>query len=72
MSDFQIEKGVPVPNAVSGRPYHETWRDRMEVSDSVIVPSFAHVNAARTWARRHGIKFATRKEGSGFRIWRIA
>ena len=73
MTDFKIEKNVPLPEdrpAATKYPFGQ-----MEVGDSFAVdPSQATRvrNAACYHARNHGAKFSILKNGEKFRCWRIA
>ena len=74
MSDFVIEKNVPVPPLNAARQIYP-WPD-MAVGDSVFVADQTTTDNAAIGARVHGYrhqkKFAARREGSGVRIWRTA
>lgn len=72
MSEFKIEKGVPIP----------TWHDKyplrdMEVGDSFFIP-LSNDKKKNTSARNVlwqcskplGIKIATRTVDGGMRVWR--
>jgi hypothetical protein len=70
-SEFNIEKGIPVPRRGTARtyPFHE-----MEVGDSFFVKD-GNANyiggAARQYAHHTGRKYATRKVEGGVRVWRV-
>lgn len=69
---FKIEKGIPTPPRRSTKkiyPFSE-----MEVGDSFLAEKRTVGRAAIGFAKHHknGWKFALRKDGDGFRIWRIA
>jgi hypothetical protein len=75
MNEIKIEKGVPFgrqQQAASRFPYN-----KMVVGDSFFVKLNVGetVNAIRVSAYYYGYvlkkKFSTRKEGDGFRVWRI-
>ncbi|WP_074298642.1 hypothetical protein [Paraburkholderia phenazinium] len=76
MSEFAIEKGIPVPPRASGVTWHPFGQ--MEVGDSVFipvkpgrdVPRIRH--AAASYGRDHGRKFTTREQSGGVRVWRVA
>lgn len=73
MSDFKIEKGVPVPPSRGGRRTVYPWRD-MEVGDSALIPGGdqARIGASvRTFGLSAGRKFVTRKVEGGVRVWRV-
>ena len=59
----EIEKGIPIPPKRGRYPWNN-----MEVGDSF----FAIERVAASWAsRRHGRRFSMRREGDGWRVWRI-
>lgn len=71
MDEIKIEKGVPMPV----RHKYAFAFEKMEVGDSFFAPthnrsaiSSVLIRATHKW----GYKFATRKEGEGIRVWRIA
>ena len=67
---FKIEKGKPLPPRNARYPFSE-----MEIGDSIYVPNQttrgAVGQAARNYGHRNGVKFATRTDDKGVRIWRI-
>ena len=71
-SEFKIEKGVPH----SGLPLKNSYPfGEMAVDDSffIEVSQFARLTSAACWyGKRHSKKFSVRKEGDGYRCWRIA
>lgn len=80
MGKFKIERGVPIPKV--GRPGRYPF-GTMEVGDSfptgaedVITASNGTTasracKAAHSWGRPRNKRFASRREGDGFRIWRV-
>lgn len=74
MSEFKIEKGIPVPSH-RGAPSKYPW-EQMEVGDSFFVPAEDTTknfgSLARTSGKRMGAKFTSRKLDGGWRVWRIA
>jgi len=68
---FEIEKGVPIPNIIPSRSIYP-FRD-MEVGDSFFVKCHKNIySTVTTHNKRNAPKiFTARKEGSGFRVWRI-
>ena len=71
---IEIEKNVPVPDAVRLKerrkyPWHE-----MEVGDSFYVPkrSINAISRAAYEASRNGRKFRCRSVDDGVRVWRLA
>jgi len=75
MSDFQIDRGLPIPEVIKGRPMKYPFAD-MQVGDSFSVTLKQGRNAstaARVYAHRHpGVQFTSRKDVENFRIWRTA
>ena len=73
MSEFKIEKGVPIPLKKS-RLTKYPWKE-MKVGNSFFVAAstpgrISSVCASR--AKTHpGECYATRKEGDGVRVWRV-
>lgn len=78
MSDFKIEKGIPVASDGHRRtkyPFAE-----MDVGDSFFIDNVqlrdrtyeSVLGAARGYGHRHNKKFKQRIENNGVRIWRIA
>ena len=69
--NYEIERGVPVPAITSpkDRGFTATLR-AMGVGDSVVLPTTA--STLHNIARRLSGKFTVRKEGAGFRVWRVA
>lgn len=71
MNEIKIEKGVPVPSPPMRAKY--PFKD-MEVGDSFFVSS-EYIDKVRSsaasYARAHGMKFTTRQEGDGLRVWRV-
>lgn len=71
--NYEIETGVPLPDAASQRfPFN-----RMRTGDSFRVPaadvkSRRQLNYATQYAgRKYGHKYAIRCDGDGFRVWRV-
>ena len=72
MTDFTIEKDIPLPDRrKGGRPRLYRWED-MEVGDSVLVGCYETAKMGQEWARRHQRRFTYQKQldGSGWRVWR--
>lgn len=67
---MKVEKGIPIPkrrHGVRGKyPLEE-----LEPGDSFWVKDEQDTNLCRVYARRHGIRMTRRREGDGFRIWRL-
>lgn len=74
MSEFKIEKGIPVPGHGAVRSKYPF--DAMLVGESFLVgppTTLAQVSRAASKAgARMGRKFATRTVEGGVRVWRIA
>lgn len=78
MSEFKIEKGIPLPPRRSTHAARDKYGfTRMEVGDSIFFadakPS-AIRNVAYTASKdgaRMGRKFATRTVEGGVRVWRV-
>lgn len=68
---FEIESGVPVPSRHVNRA--SAVRDalgRMVTGDSVKVAK-GQTAAFRIQAHKMGVKIACRKDGEGFRVWKM-
>ena len=73
MTAYKIEKGVILPNLSVGGKYPYS---SMEIGDSFFVPSSdASTPTVRQrayqYGREAGMKFRTRSEKNGLRVWRI-
>jgi hypothetical protein len=74
--NIKIEKTVPMPRRTGpGAPFKYPWRD-MAVGDSFFVKNQTTQqisSTARSWGERQTppIKFSTRTENDGVRVWRI-
>jgi hypothetical protein len=77
MSEFKIEKGVPMPNHGNGGrefPLPAALR-KMEIGDSVLVVNRSRDSVVGTTAfikRETGARFSTRVVDGGVRIWRVS
>lgn len=71
VSEFKIDRGVPVPAAGSGAQKYPF--PQMAVGDSIVAPPGART-AAYNWGKANGgKKFRCRAEGpTAVRIWRIS
>ena len=71
MTEFKIEKDVPIPSA-SYRNSKYPWT-AMEVGDSIVVPSsLASLSGSLNNARRKGIKLVARTiDANSCRVWRV-
>ena len=61
---MKIEKNIPIP-AEPEYPF-----SKMEIGDSMACDWLA-LDSADVYGRRRGKGFTYRKEGDGYRIWRI-
>ena len=67
---MDIDKNVPMPKTHQSEKYPFA---KMEVGDSFFSENKAAQSSAHVFARRRkGMKFVTRAEGQGIRIWRVA
>lgn len=73
MSDYKIEKGVPIPDGGRGRPTKYPL-DKMDIGDSFVAIAPRHIfSIISFYGRHHGKKFTARKlNDREYRIWRIA
>lgn len=71
MSDYKIEEGVPLKSRLG---YNKYPFGEMEIGDSFFSNADRTlVSSAASWyGKRNGRKYSTRKDGTGFRVWRIA
>lgn len=69
MSEYKIEKGIPVPDRRGGgRPYSYPFR-HMEVGDSFL--SEVMLKCITSAQKQLGIKCVQRKVEGGYRVWRV-
>jgi hypothetical protein len=74
MSEFTIEKNVPLPPERTGTVWHPFAQ--MEAGDSVFIPVKPGRNsqkirsAAQNCGRTRGWKFVCREQSGGVRVWR--
>ena len=71
---YEIEKDVPTPTGAQRTAKYPFGK--MEVGDSVFVPSEKRLSGIHSCATYYGLrhppkKFTTRKVEGGYRIWRI-
>jgi len=73
MSDFKIEKGIPVKVAGSSSKY--PFKD-MDIGDSFIIKNISSratlSSSIRSFSLKTGKTFITRRDGDGIRVWRIS
>ena len=70
---MKIAKNIPIPEGGKGRPLVYPFGN-MEIGDSVYVDGRkkASIQAAcRGYGKRHNMRFTTRAEKSGLRVWRV-
>lgn len=67
-----IEKNVPLPAAIANPGIYAVL-GKMEPGDSVLVPANRRSAAsnAMTQHRYRGMKFRSKRDGDGIRIWRV-
>lgn len=75
MSEFKIDKDLPIPRRRNGRRY--PWRE-MAVGDSVFIPCENGETPEKTVMRlgnsfvyARPFRFTRRREEGGVRVWRI-
>lgn len=73
MSEFTIEKGIPVPKQVGAGRRNKYPFDAMEVGDSFFIKDGKVKTFSRTCGhhgKRLGRRFASRTVDGGVRVWR--
>lgn len=73
MSEFTIDKGIPVPKQVGAGRKTKYLFDAMEVGDSFFIKDTKVKTISRTCGqhgKRLGRKFASRTVDGGVRVWR--
>jgi len=70
--NFTIEAGIPIPRVTPGRHCKYPWAE-MSVGDSIFVDTVnvSTLVCALSYGKSHGMKFVSRVENKGRRIWRI-
>lgn len=69
---YKVQKGVPLPLDVRSKSKYPFLA--MDVGDSFLAPKkkISTVSAAATYiAKKTKMKFITRKDGNGTRVWRV-
>lgn len=69
MSDYKIEDDVPMPldrKSSAKYPFPD-----MQIGQSFYTEGGNVRGAASSFSLRNDVKFASRKEGAGIRVWRI-
>jgi hypothetical protein len=73
MTKVKIDKGLPIPESVLGRPLKFPWNE-MEVGDSFIIKAQQYVSVrANITHRNHKYRdrhFVIRAFEDGYRVWR--
>ena len=77
INEYQIEQAICPPTKRVGRAPKYPFSKLKAVNDSFFVPDSDAIRrqvavAASGYGKRHGIKLATRKDGEGTRVYRIA
>ena len=72
MSEFKIDKDVPIPEGAGKKSYKYPFSE-MEVGDSFFTDVLREklYPAASYYGKRNGKKFSIRKMEGGYRVWRI-
>ena len=70
--EFKIDKGVPMPKRTGlGSTPKYPWKS-MKVGDSFHTgPRDKPLGSVSAAGPRHGMKFSQRREGNGYRVWRM-
>lgn len=71
---IKIDSDIPVPSEAANKGRTSVYPfGNMKVGDSFFTETEKERlrPAATQYARRNGVKFTTRKEGAGIRVWRI-
>lgn len=63
----EIQSNIPVPIRKQGTQWPFA---QMNVGDSFLANQSARV-ASFVWAKKYNVKFASKRENGGVRIWRI-
>lgn len=63
---MEIDKNIPIPKARESYPIKD-----MGIGDSILVPVYTNFTSSAKKYRKLGWKFRRKKEGNGFRLWRI-
>ena len=73
VSDFVIDKDVPIPSSWNAKyPFGELLiGDSFYTGAATRKTTSTIRSAAAVFGRRHNMKFITRAEGRGLRIWRV-
>ena len=75
MTEFKIEKNIPMPPLTSAKNGLTATLRNMEIGDStfVNVKTTAEISSSLAYVRnRYKFKFASRHMGGGIRLWRTA
>lgn len=69
-TDLKIEKGIPLPEGTRGSGGITAVLRSMTIGDSVLLSNCKYPSGYAALALGKG-NYACRKEGTGFRIWRV-
>ena len=76
MSEFKIDKGVPMPKLRGGPGRNPIYPlGDMEVGDSFLVPGEKRSSlrsAIQMYGKRYGKRFSLRTVDGGQRVWRLS
>tara|TARA_Y100000310_G_scaffold159156_1_gene158696 strand:- start:509 stop:736 length:228 start_codon:yes stop_codon:yes gene_type:complete len=69
---YTIDKDIQIPMGAGSQGSRKYPWAEMEIGDSIFVTGVKGVKAtALSYGNRHGIRFSTRREKNGVRVWRI-
>lgn len=75
MAGYKIEKNVPPPNGVKlGASRSKYPFMTMKVGDSFLASDRRPSQVSAAWAplvKKHGMRFVSRSEAGGVRVWRV-
>ena len=72
--EIKIESGVPMPEPRAGSGKWQNLLSQMKIGDSFFIAdtgTYALWGRMKSASKHLKIKLATRKEGTGVRVWRI-
>jgi len=71
--EIQISRDIPPPDGSSKASPIYPWAE-LGVGDSFVHPGGRNSASSAMWqaSKRHGHKYKSQREGTGYRIWRIA
>ncbi len=68
---IKIQKNIPLPGPATNQAKWKEILEKMVPGDSIVVKTYGEINAMRLRARLTDIMITSRKEGNGFRVWRV-